>query len=90
MLRPTSTYKAGYLKLYLDGQVGRLFLDTMKTGETYHLTLSRLLRIPMPKADAETIDQADRLCKETTEALAAAEAAWRKAKRDGVALMMSH
>ena len=90
VLRPTSTYKAGYLKLYLDGQVGRLFLDTMKTGETYHLTLSRLLRIPMPKADAEIIDQADRLCKETTEALAAAEAAWRKAKRDGVALMMSH
>ncbi len=90
VLRPISTYKAGYLKLYLDGQVGQLFLDTMKTGETYHLTLSRLLRLPMPKADEDTIERADRLCKETTAALAAAEAAWRKAKRDGVALMMSH
>ncbi len=90
VLRPISNYTAGYLKLYLDGQVGQLFLDTMKTGAVYHLTLARLLRIPLPKADKETIERADQLCKETTAALFAAEAAWRKAKRDGVALMMSH
>ncbi len=89
-LRPKAAYTAGYLKLYLDGQVGQLFLDTMKTGDIYHLTISRLLRIPMPKASKEAIDMADRLCRETTAALAAAEAAWRKAKRDGVALMMTH
>ena len=86
--RPQGIYSAEYLKLYLDGQVGQLFLDTMKAGETYHLTASRILRIPMPKASPERIEMATRLCKETTKSLAAAEAAWRKAKRDGVGLMM--
>ena len=90
VLRPISSYTAEYLKLYLDGAVGRLFLDTMKTREIYHLTCSRLLRVPMPKADRETIAKAGALCRETTQALAAAEEAWRKAKRDGVALMMEH
>ena len=85
---PSGMYSAEYLKLYLDGQVGHLFLDTMKAGETYHLTASRILRIPMPKGSAERIEMVTRLCRETTSSLAAAEAAWRKAKRDGVGLMM--
>lgn len=86
--RPTGIYSAEYLKLYLDGQVGQLFLGTMKAGNTYHLTTSRMLRIPLPKASMERVEIATRLCRETTAALAAAESAWRKAKRDGVGLMM--
>ncbi len=86
--RPTGAYSAEYLKLYLDGQVGHLFLDTMKAGNTYHLTTSRILRIPLPQASSERIEMATRLCRETTKALAEAEKAWRKAKRDGVGLMM--
>lgn len=90
VLRPCGMYSGEYLKLYLDGPVGQLFLGTMKAGETYHMTASRLLRIPLPQANAEKIEMISRLCRQTTEALARAEAAWRKAKRDSVALMMGH
>ena len=90
VLRPCGIYSGEYLKLYLDGPVGQLFLETMKAGETYHMTASRLLRIPLPQASAEKIEMISRLCRETTQALAQAEAAWRKAKRDSVALMMGH
>ena len=90
VLRPYGLYSAEYLKLYLDGPVGQLFLETMKAGDTYHITASRLLRIPMPQASPEKIEMICRLCRHTTQALAQAEAAWRKAKRDSVALMMGH
>lgn len=89
-LRPQGLYSGEYLKLYLDGPVGQLFLETMKAGETYHITTSRLLRIPLPQASAEKIEMISRLCRQTTDALAQAEASWRKAKRDSVALMMGH
>lgn len=90
VLHPCGLYSGEYLKLYLDGPVGQLFLGTMKAGDVYHMTASRLLRIPMPQASAEKIEMISRLCRETTGALAQAESAWRKAKRDSVALMMGH
>ena len=86
--RPVGKYTAEYLKLYLDGPVGHLFLDTMKAGNTYHLTAFRILRIPLPKANEECIAHVTHLCQEKTHALYEAEEAWREAKRNGVGLMM--
>lgn len=89
-LRSQGKYTSWYLKLYLDGPVGRLFLDTMKAGRGYAFTLSRLLRIPMPQAGDGTIRKADGLCRETVHQLAAAQENWRLAKRNSVGLMMGH
>lgn len=90
LFRPKEQYTAEYLKLFLDGPVGHLFLDAMKSGDTYHFTHSRILRIPVPKAERETIEKATAVCREVTEQLAAAEANWRQAKKESVALMMGH
>lgn len=89
-LRPSGRYTSWYLKLYLDGPVGQLFLNTMKAGYSYHLITERILRLPLPKADDMVIREADALCRKTAESLAKAEEAWRNAKRDSVALMMGH
>lgn len=89
-LRPSGRYTSWYLKLYLDGPVGQLFLNTMKAGYSYHLITERILRLPLPKADDMVIREADALCCKTAESLAKAEEAWRNAKRDSVALMMGH
>lgn len=88
--RSRGKYTPWYLKLYLDGPVGRLFLDTMKAGRNYAFTPSRLLRIPMPPAGDEIIRKADRLCRDTVRQLAEAQENWRLAKRNSVGLMMGH
>lgn len=79
-----------YMKLYLDGPVGRLFLETMKSGKGYAFTPSRFLRIPVPWADERILAEGDRLCRDAVEKLAAAEENWRLAKRSSVGLMMDH
>lgn len=88
VLRPVGEYTAEYLKVYLDGPVGALFLDAMSTESGVHACASRLLRVPVRRADAERIAQVTDLVRRRTAALAAAEAAWRAAKRDSVGLMM--
>lgn len=86
--RPVAGYTAEYAKLYFDGKLGELFLATMKAGEHWYLTTSRLLRLPIPQAEKETIEAITRLCDDRTKALATAEAAWREAKEEGVKMMV--
>lgn len=88
--RSRKAYTAPFLKLYLDGPVGHLFLENMKAGNGYNLAASRVLRTPLPSADEETISQADRLCRNAVSQLAAAEKKWKDAKRLSVGLMMGH
>lgn len=84
------TISSWYLKLYLDGPVGRLFLETMKSGKGYAFTPTRFLRIPIPWADERIIAEGEKLCREAVEKLADAEENWRLAKRRSVGLMMDH
>lgn len=88
--RSLGKYTAPFLKLYLDGPVGHLFLENMKAGDGYNLTASRVLRTPLPSADEERIARADRLCRNAVSELAAAEKQWKDAKRLSVNLMMGH
>ena len=50
VLRPVGEYTAEYLKVYLDGPVGALFLDAMSTESGVHACASRLLRVPVRRA----------------------------------------
>lgn len=88
--RSRNAYTANFLKLYLDGPVGHLFLENMKAGKGYNVTQSRILRTPLPSVDKEIIDKADILCRNTISALAAAEKKWKDAKRLSVGLMMGN
>lgn len=89
-LRSSGFYTPWYLKLYLDGPVGRLFLETMRNGEDYAFTLSRLLRIPLPVSDREKMDEISRTARESVSRLAEAEKGWRLVKRSSVGMMMGH
>ena len=86
--RPLDAYTGEYVKLYFDGKLGELFLATMKAGKHWYLTTSRLLRLPIPPAGKETMEALTRLCDDRTQALAAAEAAWREAKEESVRRMV--
>lgn len=88
VLRPMEDYTAEYLKAYLDGPIGGLFLDGMTAGGACRICPSRLLRLPVRRASPEQIGAVTAVVKRSTAALAAAEADWRKAKRDSVGLMM--
>ena len=88
--RSRNAYTANFLKLYLDGPVGHLFLENMKAGKGYNVTQSRILRTPLPSVDKEIIDKADILCRNTISVLAAAEKKWKDAKRLSVGLMMGN
>ena len=70
--------------------MGRLFLETMRNGEDYAFTLSRLLRIPLPVSDREKMDEISRTARESVSRLAEAEKGWRLVKRSSVGMMMGH
>ena len=89
-IRPKAFYTPWYLKLYLDGPVGRLFLDTMKAGEAYAFSLSRLLRLPIPSADREKMADITEAARTSISHLAEAERNWRRVKRESVGMMMGH
>ena len=65
---------------------GRISMTDL--GRQVYLTTSRLLRLPIPRAGKETIEALTRLCDDRTQALAAAEAAWREAKEESVRRMV--
>ncbi len=88
LFRPLEGYTAEYLKGYLDGPIGRLFLGTMSADGACQVCASRLLRMPLRRAPAETIGAVTALVRQSTEKLAAAEADWRRVKRDFVGLTM--
>ena len=88
LFRPLDDYTAEYLKAYLDGPMGRLFLDAMSAGGRCRACASRLLRLPIRRASAAQISAVTAMVRKSTAALAAAEADWRKTKRDAVGVMM--
>ena len=88
VLRPLEGYTAEYLKGYLDGPIGQLFLDAMSAGGVCRVCASRLLRVPVRRTSAERIGAVTAAVKQSTAALAAAEADWRRVKRDAVGLLM--
>ncbi len=88
VLRPTDKYTAEFLKLYLDGPVGKLFLNTMEAGAKLCLLASRVLRIPLPVSDMEKILIATKMCRTSVTALSEAASKWREVKREAVQLMM--
>lgn len=88
LLRPLEGYTAEYLKGYLDGPIGQLFMSTMTAGGACQICASRLLRVPLRRAQAETIGAVTALVRQSTAALASAEAEWRRVKRDFVGLTM--
>lgn len=86
--RPVGEYTAEYLKAYWDGPIGRMFLETMKTGRSWHLCHARLLRIPLRWAAEDRIAAVTGNVREATARLAAAEEEWRETLRDAVKWMM--
>ncbi len=86
--RPVGEYTAEYLKAYLDGPIGQMFLETMRTGRAWHLCHARLLRVPLRRAADERIEAITGAVREASRDLARAEEAWREVLRDAVKLMM--
>ncbi|WP_302490081.1 hypothetical protein [uncultured Dialister sp.] len=89
-LRMKGWYTPWFLKLYLDGPVGRLFLETMRSGETYAFSLSRLLRVPLPVSDRQKMEDITETAAKAVSRLAEAEQNWRRVKRESVGMMMGH
>ena len=87
-LRPVGEYTAEYLKAYLDGPIGQMFLETMRTGRAWHLCHARLLRMPLRRAADERIEAITGAVREASCGLARAEEAWREVLRGAVKLMM--
>ena len=90
VLRPVAEYTSEYLKAYLDGPIGSLFLAAMQAGRTCYAVPSRILRLPLRRSGEEVIAAVTEKVRRTTAALAKAEGEWRKVKRDAVGLMMGH
>ncbi len=88
-LRPLEGFTGEVLKAYLDGPVGRLFLETMETGRTWHICHERLLRIPMKNLSDEQIRAVTAAVKDATAKLSAAEETWREVKRAAAKLMLN-
>lgn len=88
VLRPVSYYTGDYLKLYLEGAIGGLFLDVFRVGGHMSLPLPRLMRIPIPASDEEKMKEITKKAKEAINLLSDAGANWRKVKRESVALML--
>ena len=89
-LRMKGWYTPWFLKLYLDGPVGRLFLETMRSGETYAFSMSRLLRVPLPVSDRQKMEDITETAAKAVSRLAEAEQNWRRVKRESVDMMMGH
>lgn len=88
VLRPQSYYTGEYLKSYLEGPVGHLFMDIFNAGGYMILPLHRLLRIPLPKTDEEKVKEVTEKGKAAVELLAKAGENWRMVKRESIGLMM--
>lgn len=88
VFRPLDAYTAEYLKAYLDGPIGQLFLSTMRAGKDYCLAGSRVLRVPLPQSGEAAIQEITIHVKLVTEKLMEAEEDWRKAKLDAINRMM--
>ena len=76
------------MKAYLDGPIGQMFLETMRTGRAWHLCHARLLRMPLRRAADERIEAITGAVREASRDLARAEEAWREVLRGAVKLMM--
>lgn len=88
VIRSKGKYTGEYIKMYLDGPVGTLFLETIHAGDALGLKSSRLMRIPFPDAPEEGISTVTELCRTSVKELSAAAANWRESKKRAVQLMM--
>lgn len=88
VIRSKGKYTGEYMKMYLDGPVGTLFLEAIHAGDALGLKRSRLMRIPFPDAPEESISTVTELCRTSVERLSAAAANWRESKKRAVQLMM--
>ena len=88
VIRSKGKYTGEYIKMYLDGPVGTLFLEAIHAGDALGLKRSRLMRIPFPDAPKESISTVTELCRTSVERLSAAAANWRESKKRAVQLMM--
>ena len=88
VIRSKGKYTGEYIKMYLDGPVGTLFLETIHAGDALGLKSSRLMRIPFPDAPEEGISTITELCRTSVKELSAAAANWRESKKRAVQLMM--
>ena len=88
VIRSKGKYTGEYMKMYLDGPVGTLFLETIYAGDALGLKSSRLMRIPFLDAPEEGISTVTELCRTSVKELSAAAANWRESKKRAVQLMM--
>lgn len=88
VIRSKGKYTGEYMKMYLDGPVGTLFLETIHAGDALGLKSSRLMRIPFLDAPEEGISTVTELCRTSVKELSAAAANWRESKKRAVQLMM--
>lgn len=90
VLRAKGKYTGEYMKMYLDGPVGKLFLETIHAEDTLNRKRFRLMRIPFPDAPTEKISTVTELCRTSMERLSSAAANWRDAKKKSIRLMMGN
>ncbi len=82
VLRPSDIYTAEYLKMYLDGPVGREFIRVISTGSTrLNIRPDRVLRIPLLKAEPTVIRRITNRCSAAVGELEAAGCRWRAVER---------
>lgn len=89
VLRPIGRYTSEYLKMYLDSPVGREFIKAISTGHTrLNIRPDRVLKIPLLKAEAETIQNITVMCMDSVHTLEQAERTWRETQQKAVSLMI--
>jgi hypothetical protein len=75
--------------MYLDSPVGREFIKAISTGHTrLNIRPDRVLKIPLLKAEAETIQNITVMCMDSVHTLEQAERTWRETQQKAVSLMI--
>lgn len=87
VIRPNGIYTAEYLKVYLEGPLGQLFIDTMRAGDKLLFQSSRLMRLPLPEATEKSITWITEKCRNAIAQLALAANEWRNLKNEAVRVM---
>lgn len=87
VIRTKGIYTAEYLKVYLEGPLGQLFIDTMRAGDKLLFQSSRLMRFPLPEATEKSITWITEKCRNAIDQLALAAKEWRNLKNEAVHVM---
>ena len=87
VIRPKGIYTSEYLKVYLEGPLGQLFMDTMKAENQLVFQVSRLMRFPLPEATEKAVTWITEECKNAVQQLSLAANGWRHLKKEAVHVM---